>query len=391
MSEQTKTEVVTTPPGEQPRAMIEFGSGGGGAGGMPNVTAVAGGDVWGQIEPLKFIGLMGVAFCQSGLFGAQNVHQGHVLALACLVEKRNPLELARTYHMIEGKLSMRADAMQAEFERRGGEIQWVDFGDTGERATAKFTYKKHKNLEISFTIQEAQRARLVKPDSNWAKSPGPMLRARLISKAVRILAPGIVAGTYTPEELNGGLPEEAEPDRVTVAAECVPVEPVAAAAPVAAAGYTAAPAAFVPTSRPTPAVLPIATHVAVAPVAAGPAPIAPAPAAADLGNLDSVEPSLAPPMISDEQYREIGNLAKNVLKIPASEFVKILAKRKHWQTGAPVAKARELTADQAESLLANLRAAQRKQELNAWVAGAPAERVAVAATPAEIAIGKNSF
>ena len=387
MSEPTKTEVVATPPGEQPGAMIEFGSGGGGAGGMPNVPAVAGDPVWGQLEPLKFIAIMGQAFCQSGLFGAKNVSQGHVLALACLIEKRNPLELARTYHLIEGKLSMRADAMQAEFERRGGEIQWIDFGDTGQRAAAKFTYKKHKNLEISFTIQEAQQARLVKPDSNWAKNPGAMLRARLISKAVRILAPGIVAGTYTPEELSGGLPEEAEPDRVTVAAECVPVEPVATAAPVAAA----APAVVVPTSRPTPAVSPIATQVAVAPVVASPAPIAPVPAAADLDSLDSVEPSLVPPMISDDQYREIGNLAKNVLKIPASEFAKILAKRKHWQTGAPVAKARELTADQAESLLANLRAAQRKQELNAWVAGAPAERVAAAAAPAAIAIGEIPF
>jgi hypothetical protein len=40
-----------------------------------------------------------------------------------------------------------------------------------------------------------------------------MLRARLISKAVRILAPEIVAGVYTPEDLAGSQQQQDQPQR----------------------------------------------------------------------------------------------------------------------------------------------------------------------------------
>lgn len=387
MSSEQQPEVVATatPAPAETGGLIEFGAGG-------HAPAVVSDDPWRQItDPLRFTGLMGQAFVNSGMFGCKNAAQGHVLALACVLERRNPLELVRTYHIIGGKLSMRADAMQAEFERRGGVIDWTDLGTSGEKATAKFTYKNHKRLEISYTMRDAQIAGLVKPDSGWVKNPAAMLRARLISTAVRLLCPSIVAGTYTPEELSGGLPEEVVPDSVTVEAECVPVEPVqpqVVARPAAAA-------ASAPTS-PAPAavmVAPLAAVVtpAVAPAAPAAAPaVSPAPVS-DLDAIDSHEPSLAPPMCTDEQFREIGHYAKNVLQIPMDRYREILAKRLHWQTREPVARARDLTADQAESLLVKFREAEKKQQLNAWVSGQPvaatAQAPAPTSTPAPVAVG----
>lgn len=382
-SEQQEVVATATPAPAETGGLIEFGAGG-------HAPAVVSDDPWRQItDPLRFAGLMGQAFNNSGMFGCKNLAQGHVLALACVLERRNPLELVRTYHVIDGKLSMRADAMQAEFERRGGKIKWIDIGDNSDRATAKWTYGG-QTLEISYTMAEAQQAGLVRPNSGWVKNPASMLRARLVSKAVRLLCPSIVAGTYTPEELSGGLPEEAVADSVTVEAECVPVEPVQ---PQVVAKPTPAAAASVPTS-PAPAAAAVAPRatvvtpaVALAAPAAAPA-VSPAPVS-DLDAIDSHEPSLAPPMCTDEQFREIGHYAKTVLQIPMDRYREILAKRLHWQTKEPVTRARDLTADQAESLLVKFREAEKKNQLNAWVSGqpVPATAQAPAPTPAPVAVG----
>ena len=50
----------------------------------------------------------------------QNAAQGEVLAWECLVLRIPPLRLAQTYHLIMGKLTMRADAMLAGLVERGG-------------------------------------------------------------------------------------------------------------------------------------------------------------------------------------------------------------------------------------------------------------------------------
>lgn len=42
---------------------------------------------------------------------------------------------------------------------------------------------------------------LIRPKSAWETDPGAMLRARVITRGVRIVCPGVCAGVYTPEEL----------------------------------------------------------------------------------------------------------------------------------------------------------------------------------------------
>lgn len=155
-------------------------------------------------DPMTAIKNLGDAFHQSAMFGCQNESQGRVLALACFVKGRDPFELLQEYHLIQGKLSMRADAMLAKFRERGGRCIWTNIGDDGKEASATFEFDGQK-MPLSFSLEEARQAQLIKKDSNWDKWPGPMLRARLISKAIRILAPEIVAGCYTPEEIGGEI------------------------------------------------------------------------------------------------------------------------------------------------------------------------------------------
>jgi len=151
-------------------------------------------------NPVTAIDLLGDTFAKSGMFGCEKKEQGMILAMQCLSERISPLDLARKYHIIQGKLSMRSDAMLAEFRTRGGKCIWKKTDAT--EATATFIFEGTEN-EISFTAKDATLAGLLpaKPGSGWAKYPDALLRARLISKAMRMLCPEAVTGVYTEEEV----------------------------------------------------------------------------------------------------------------------------------------------------------------------------------------------
>jgi hypothetical protein len=151
-------------------------------------------------DPIAAAEKLGEWICKSGLFGVDRPDQGTILGLQCIVEKLPPLELAKRYHFIQGRLSLRADAMLALYRERGGKVIWIETSD--KAAKARFIYDGN-DIEISYTADDAKAAGLLpaKPGSGWAKFPGAMLVARLTSKAVRMLCPEAVTGVYTPEEV----------------------------------------------------------------------------------------------------------------------------------------------------------------------------------------------
>lgn len=163
-------------------------------------------------NPLEAVTLFGEFIAASNMFGCDNEAQGRVFALACLCERKNPLEIAKTYHLIKGRLTMRADAMLAGFRAAGGRVKWIE--TTATNCRALWIYDGNE-IEIGFSIEDAKRAELIKSGGGWTKFPDAMLRARCISKAVRMLAPEIVCGTYTPEE---AADFDTPPDRAIISA-----------------------------------------------------------------------------------------------------------------------------------------------------------------------------
>lgn len=151
-------------------------------------------------DPMVAAEQLGNWIAKSGMFGCERPEQGAILAMQCIVERKAPLELAKHYHIIGGRLSLRADAMLALYRERGGKVQWLQFDATG--AKARWVYDGN-DITLSYTTDDAKQAGLLpgRPGSGWAKFPAEMLRARLISKAVRMIAPEVCTGTYTPEEL----------------------------------------------------------------------------------------------------------------------------------------------------------------------------------------------
>lgn len=182
------------------------------------VSPVSGGNaIYNKItDPLLAIEKMGEMIWGSGMFGCVKPEQGMVLAMTCLAEGKAPLELAKTYHIIEGKLTMRSDAMLGRYQMAGGKVKWLTRSDTEVKAL--WTHDGNE-IEIGVTLEEFKKNGVAlgkdgKLKTNWQKFPRQMLTARCVSEAVRLLAPQIVSGIYTPEEVQD-FDRPAQPARQT--------------------------------------------------------------------------------------------------------------------------------------------------------------------------------
>ena len=155
-------------------------------------------------DPMSAIKTLGLSIFKSGIFGLDKPEQGEILAMQCMVEKKSPLELARTYHFIQGQLAIRSDALLAKFHQAGGSVDWTE--RTDERVTAIFR-KGTASAAIVADMKEyvgngTALGKDGKLKDNWKKWPRRMLTARAVSEGVRLIAPECCFGTYTVEELD---------------------------------------------------------------------------------------------------------------------------------------------------------------------------------------------
>lgn len=152
------------------------------------------------------------------------VTEGPAVVLACMAEGITPYQYRRRYHTIPviGP-TMRADAMRAEFRmNHGGDFKIIQ--NTPEVAEVLFTNKDGETFTSKMTWELAQQE-----SWPWTKGKGPydgktdadrqpvpanlkdnwrgpvgranMLLARATSSGLRAFHPEIVAGIYTPEEM----------------------------------------------------------------------------------------------------------------------------------------------------------------------------------------------
>jgi hypothetical protein len=155
-------------------------------------------------DPMSAIKTLGLAIFKSGIFGLEKPEQGEILAMQCMVEKKSPLELARTYHFIQGQLAIRSDALLAKFQQAGGTVAWQE--RTDEKVVAEFRKGSSSAVIVADMKEYVGNGTALgkdgKPKDNWRKWPRRMLTARAISEGVRLIAPECCFGTYTVEELD---------------------------------------------------------------------------------------------------------------------------------------------------------------------------------------------
>lgn len=194
---------------------------------------------------------MATAIHGSAMFKTKNKEQALALMLLCQAENIHPVLALRRYHITPQGPSMRADAMQGEFEARGGKVVFhireddivaATFYAPGvkideesiKRGQLRYEAKTNKDRKLLATLsqpgedtvirtmEEAERTGIAtcKTDNgdivlkdNWRRTPRAMLTARCVTEGIRAIYPGLVSGIYTPEELEDISPDTTEADQ----------------------------------------------------------------------------------------------------------------------------------------------------------------------------------
>ena len=162
---------------------------------------------------------LGTVLAQSQLFGQTNPAVGLAIVGMCHQKRISWLDFMQNFHMIQGVVSKKTDAILADFRREGGTHKIVS--RTPDKAEAVFTLDDNtytstitwedckfepfiyigKEKDVVPLIEQGAFDRLViKPKYRTPRARMQMLWARCVSDGVRVVAPECVQGIYTPEE-----------------------------------------------------------------------------------------------------------------------------------------------------------------------------------------------
>lgn len=141
-------------------------------------------------------------------------------------------------YVIKGKVVLSASAMVGLCMSRGAAEYFSCIESSAHAATYETQRKGDPTgpKRISFTIDDARAAGLASND-NYKKHPADMLRARASSKLARQVYPDVLAGCYTPDEIQDfdrPAPPPERPARAERPAEVVQAQVVAEPAQPAA-------------------------------------------------------------------------------------------------------------------------------------------------------------
>lgn len=169
-------------------------------------------------DPVHEAKEIGKSLCESGMLGIANPGAGMVVAMCCMMEGITPLEFGRTYHIINGRPSMKYDAMMAKFRNAGGRHKVIT--RTPEEAAVELTTPDGDTFTSRITWEEAEQEAYTKAKDGTLKDnyKTPRLRmqmlyARAISDGIRVIMPEIVCGIYTEEETRDMPPLITEVDQ----------------------------------------------------------------------------------------------------------------------------------------------------------------------------------
>jgi len=107
-----------------------------------------------------------------------------------------------SFHVIEGKPALAAMAVIGVV-LGSGKAEYFDLVETSATGATWETQRigRPKPVRLTFTIEDAQRAGLVRPNGNWVKYPGPMCRKQAGVELARAVYPDVVVGVYQEDEL----------------------------------------------------------------------------------------------------------------------------------------------------------------------------------------------
>ena len=193
------------------------------------------------VNSVQDLQTLGAVLAQSNLFGKRNPAEGLAIVAMCQQKRISWLDFMQNFHMIQGVVSKKTDAIIADFHRAGGTHRVLSrtadkseavfrLGDceytstiTWEDCLAEpFVYVGKEN-DVLAMLQRGQTPPL-KAKYSTPRARMQMLWARCVSDGVRVVAPECVQGIYTPEETS---------DFVEVQPAARPIQATVSPSPVA--------------------------------------------------------------------------------------------------------------------------------------------------------------
>jgi 5'-3' exonuclease len=110
----------------------------------------------------------------------------------------------RAFHIVEGRPTLAADFIRALVLNSGK----AKYFRSVERTDKQATFETHRvgepdPIQLTYTIDEAVVAKLVREGSGWTKHRSDMLSKTASTKLARLVYPDVTFGLYSPVELGG--------------------------------------------------------------------------------------------------------------------------------------------------------------------------------------------
>jgi hypothetical protein len=172
-----------------------------------------------QLEPRNMDDAVTLAqrMFDSRLFSAYGTPQAVLATVLAGRELGIPaMASLRAFHIIEGKPTLSAGAIQSLVVKSGKARYFRCSERTDQRATFVTQRGDDPEMALSYTIEDGRRAFMFTPDmdvkalaekerkwqaSSWGKNPADMCVARAATKLARLVYPDVVSGLYAPEEM----------------------------------------------------------------------------------------------------------------------------------------------------------------------------------------------
>jgi hypothetical protein len=152
-----------------------------------------------NIVAVQDMAVMADSIVKSGFYGFKTKEQVMAVMLVAQAENKHPASVVQEYDIIQGKPALKSQAILARFQLSGGSVQWDEV--TNKKVKGTFKHPQGGSLTVEWTIEMAKQAGIYRDGSGWSKYPEDMLRARVISRAVRSIYPACILGHYATEEV----------------------------------------------------------------------------------------------------------------------------------------------------------------------------------------------
>jgi len=139
---------------------------------------------------------------ESKMYGSYGGQPGIMMTILAARELGVPPMLALNGGIsnIMGKLEISARLMNAMMRRAGVKITIME--STDDRCVLRGQRGDNgDSAVVSYSLEDAKKAGLVKPSGGWVKNPKDMCFARAISRLARQIAPDVIGGCYIEGEI----------------------------------------------------------------------------------------------------------------------------------------------------------------------------------------------